>query len=174
MRQSKTDRTPLDDRIHLRPVTADDREFLLSVYAASREIELSMVPWDAAQRRLFVEHQSNAQTCHYETEYHDVKHDIILYDDDPAGRLFVSRGDPEQIAILDLTVMPEYRKKGIGSRLIRELQAEAARVGKSLRIYIENFNPSQELFRKLGFEVTDDSGVNLRFEWHNPAAANKN
>lgn len=78
------------------------------------------------------------------------------------------------IAILDLTVVPEYGKKGTGSLLIRELQAEAARVGKSLRIYIENFNPSQELFRKLGFEVTDDSGVNLRFEWHNPAAANKN
>ena len=46
--------------ISMRPVTPDDREFLLSVYAASREAELEMLPWDDALKRGFVEHQFGA------------------------------------------------------------------------------------------------------------------
>ena len=174
MAKRKIEIAPTDQNIELRAVNAGDREFLLRVYEVSRAIELAMVPWDAAQKRLFAEHQFDAQVRHYENEYTETTHDIIVVDGESAGRLFVSRGSPGQTAILDITVMPEHRKKGIGTRLINNLQDEAARIGKSLRIFIESFNPSQELFRKLGFEVTDDSGVNLRFEWDNPTAANKN
>ena len=170
MAKRKIEIAPTDQNIELRAVNADDREFLLRVYEVSRAIELAMVPWDAEQRRAFVEQQFDAQSSHYENEYRDTKHDIIICDNQPVGRLFVSRGDPEQTAILDITVLPEHRKKGIAMRLINNLQDEAASACKSLRIFIESFNPSRELFRKLGFEVVDDPGVNLRFEWHSDEA----
>ena len=147
---------------------ADDREFLLRVYEASREVELSILAWDAAQRRVFVEHQFEAQTQHYESEYNDTKHDLILFGNEPVGRLFVSRGDPAQIAILDITILAQYRKNGIGTQLVNDLKNEASVSGKSLRIFIEDFNPSQGLFRKLGFESVDTDTVNLRFEWRKP------
>ena len=160
--------TPLGQIINCRLVTPGDRGFLLEVYAASREIELSMVPWDIAQKRAFVEHQFDAQTSYYENEYRETRHEVILHSEVPVGRLFVSRGEPQRIAILDIAVLPEYRNKGIASHLIRELQNEASETGKSLGIFIEGFNPSQALFRKLGFEMTSDSTLHLHFEWSNP------
>ncbi len=156
-----------ETRITLRPVADGDREFLLTVYEASREIELSMVQWDAAMRRTFVEHQFDAQTRHYEGEYDEIKHNIILFGDEPVGRLFVSRSDPAQIAILDITILPQFRSNGIGTQLVNELKDEASANNKSLRIFIEDFNPSQGLFRKLGFESVETDTVNLRFEWRN-------
>lgn len=154
--------------ITLRPVADGDREFLLTVYEASRETELSMVQWDAAMRRTFVEHQFDAQTRHYEGEYHEIRHDIILFGDDAVGRLFMSCGDPTQIAIMDITILPKYRQNGIGTRIVNDLKGEASASNRSLRIYIEDFNPSQGLFRKLGFESVETDTVNLLLEWRKP------
>lgn len=144
----------------LRPVGPKDREFLLGVYAASRETELAMVPWDDAMKRAFVEHQFEAQSRHYEAEYPNVTHQIIVVDSDPAGRLYLSRSE-KQTAILDITVLPEFRRRGIATALIRQLQAEV----RSLRVFVEPWNPSQKLFKKLGFIIVRREGPNLRLEW---------
>ncbi|MBK7393693.1 MAG: GNAT family N-acetyltransferase [Chloracidobacterium sp.] len=153
-----------DPNVILRSVNEADREFLLQVYTVSREAELSMTPWDDGQKRAFAAHQLDAQTYTYSVKYPDATHDIILYDGKPAGRLYVDRGI-EQIAILDITVLPEYREKGIGTELVSNLQNEAAATNRSVRIYLEQINPSQKLFRTLGFEVVPDDGIDLRFEW---------
>lgn len=150
--------------ISLRPATGDDREFLLAIYETSREVELAMTPWDAAQKRLFAGLQLDAQTRHYEELYPDATHDIILHNDEPVGRIYVDRGE-DQIAILDITVAPKHRKKGIGTALVKALLQEAGRTERSVRIYVENFNPSQKLFRDLGFEVAGEKDLNLMFQW---------
>ena len=165
MRKQTT--TAIRDRIKQRPVAPDDRDFLLDVYEASRETELSMTPWDAAQKRTFATHQFGAQTAHYLETYPDAAHDIILYNNEPAGRLYVDRGK-ERIEILDVTILPEHHKNGIATAIVKELQSEAAATDRSLAIYVEKFNPSQKLFGDLGFIVTEDDGINLRFEWRDP------
>lgn len=150
--------------ITLRPAEAEDREFLLQVYAAGREMELSLVPWDAVTKRAFVEHQFDAQDAFYRSEMRGSTHEVILLDREPAGRLYLYRADDE-IAILDLGILPRFRRKGVASSIIRSLQAEAARSGNGIRIFIEGFNPSASLLTKLGFTLASDDGVNHRYEW---------
>jgi predicted GNAT family acetyltransferase len=82
----------------------------------------------------------------------------------PVGRLYVSRKERE-IRILDVTILPEYRGRGLGTPLIRDLMDEAARAGKSLSVYVETFNPSSNLFERLGFAKVSDDGVNYLMEW---------
>lgn len=149
-------------KITLRPASADDREFLLDVYASSREIELSMVPWDDEQKRAFVVYQFDAQTAYYTDTFPDAAHDIIEADGEPVGRLYVDRRTNE-IAILDVAVLPGFRRRGIGTYLIRDLQTEAAE--RMVSVYVEGFNPSLQLFEKLGFTAAENDGVNLRMEW---------
>ena len=152
------------DQISLRSVTAEDREFLLLVYAASREIELSVLPFDEVQKRAFCEHQLDAQTNYYEEKFSHATHDIILAGGEPVGRVYVNRGDA-LISILDLAVLSEHRKKGFATHIVKSLQNEAAPADKRVGIYVETFNPSQKFFRDLGFELVESDEINLYFEW---------
>ncbi|MGE3466695.1 MAG: N-acetyltransferase family protein [Pyrinomonadaceae bacterium] len=157
----------MKELIALRPAMPDDRDFLVRVYEASREIELSMTPWSTAERLAFARLQFDAQTRHYGEVYPDSTNSVILYDGEPAGRLHLNRG-PDQIAILDITVLPAYRLKGIATSLITSLQAEAKESGCSLRVFVEDFNPSQAMFLGVGFEIAAREGINLRLEWRPP------
>ena len=75
----------------------------------------------------------------------------------------------DEIAILDIAVLPEFRRRGIGAGTIRDLQNEAA--GRTLSVYVEGFNPSLQLFEKLGFKPVSNDGVNLRLEWRSDSGS---
>src|SRR5262249_56638924 len=150
--------------VTLRPVGPDDEAFLLDVYANSRLDELAPLGWDAAQQQAFLTMQFAAQQYHYQSQFPEGEHYIILSQDRPLGRLYVARRDQE-IRILDLTLLPEHRNAGIGTALLTDLLAEAVHMGKPMRIYVEHFNRSLRLFERLGFAKIDDSGMHALLEW---------
>jgi ribosomal protein S18 acetylase RimI-like enzyme len=43
--------------------------------------------------------------------------------------------------------------------------AEAELAGKPVRIHVEQFNPAQRLYRRLGFRPVEDQGVYSLMEW---------
>ena len=143
--------------IALRPVTEADDEFLLTVYASARADELARVPWTQEQKDAFLQMQFAAQKRHYAAEYPHANHDIILAGGAPVGRIYLDRSGDE-FHILDITVLPQHRKTGIGSRLLRQVQDEAALARKPVTIYVESFNPSLPLFERLGFLKAEENG----------------
>jgi len=153
--------------ITLRPVTESDHEFLLAVYATTRAEELARVPWTAEQKDAFVRMQFAAQKRHYAAEYPHASHEVISADGTPVGRLYLDR-DASRLHILDITVLPQHRNAGIGSFLLGRLLKEAAGSSKSVSIYVENFNPSLRLFKRLGFEVVEEHGFQLLLKWQSP------
>jgi len=156
--------SPEPANITLRPVTADDYDFLVEVYGSTRAEELALVPWTIEQQQAFVRMQLDAQQDHYAKKYPTASHDIILSNDRPVGRLYVARLDHE-IRIVDITVLPAERNAGIGSHLIKQLLDEANRSGKVTRIYVEEFNPSLRLFERLGFSPTEQHGIHLLLQF---------
>ncbi|MBC7910542.1 MAG: GNAT family N-acetyltransferase [Pyrinomonadaceae bacterium] len=150
--------------VTLRPTGAEDEAFLLDVYSSTRADEMAQAPWSEAQRAAFLQMQFTAQQRHYQAHFPKATHDVILFDKQPAGRLYVDRRDAE-IRILDIALLPDYRKRGIGFALIKALMNESAEAGKSLAIYVESYNPSRQLFERLGFLPIEDDGLNLLFEW---------
>lgn len=150
--------------ITFRPITPDDADFLLRVYGSTRSDEMALVPWNEAQREAFVRMQFEAQHQYYQSKYPAGDFLLILFDDRPVGRLYVARLE-EEIRIVDVTVLPAERGAGIGTALLKDLMAEAARTKRPLRIYVENYNPSVRLFERLGFSATEDDGVNLLMQW---------
>lgn len=152
----------------LRPVTSEDREFLLRLYASTREEELSQVEWPPGQKAAFLEQQFTAQDIHYRENYPGATLDIVEVGGVSAGRLYVARW-PREIRIMDIALLPEFRGRGIGGALLRELCAEADRGECTLSIHVERMNPAQRLYRRSGFEVREDKGVYLLLERPRPA-----
>jgi GNAT superfamily N-acetyltransferase len=146
--------------ITLRSVKPDDHEFLVEVYASTRAEEMALLPWTNEQRDAFVRWQFAAQQEHYAKHYPSANHDIIIFDGRQTGRLYVARLDQE-IRIVDITLLPAERNGGIGSYLIKQLLDEADRTGKITRIYVEEFNRSLSLFKRLGFSPSEQNGMHL-------------
>jgi ribosomal protein S18 acetylase RimI-like enzyme len=151
-------------RVALRPVRASDEPFLLCVYAGTRAEELAAVPWTPEQKAAFVAQQFAAQTAHYAQHYPGMSADVIVIDDVPAGRLLVDRLD-EEILMVDISLLPEYRGRGAGSVLLRAVLGEATAAGKRVVIHVERFNRALRLYERLGFRAVGDHGVYLRMEW---------
>jgi ribosomal protein S18 acetylase RimI-like enzyme len=61
--------------------------------------------------------------------------------------------------------MPGHRNAGIGTRLIRELQTEAKRQKKPLRLQVIRFSRSVSLFERLGFQRISETGTHFQMEW---------
>jgi GNAT superfamily N-acetyltransferase len=151
-------------KITLRPVQESDNEFLLKVYGSTREQELAQVPWTADQMQQFVRMQWEAQQNHYAAQHPHGSHEIICLDGIAAGRLYLDRSG-EKFHILDITLLPEYRNRGAGSFLLGQIMAEAKEVGKPVSIYVETYNPSLQLFQRLGFMPIQQEGFHLLLQW---------
>jgi ribosomal protein S18 acetylase RimI-like enzyme len=149
--------------ITLRDVTPQDEPFLRAVYACTRAQELALVPWTAEQSEAFLRSQFDAQDKYYRHQYPAASFQLILEGTQPVGRLYVLR-EVGSISILDITVLPEHRNRGIGSRLIRGLIEEAEGNGQAVSIWVERFNPSLQVFQQYGFAEIADDGYNCHLE----------
>ena len=146
--------------VTLRRVTDADRELLTAVYRSTRLAELDLVPWDEATRTAFVTQQFEAQDRAWSEQRPDAVRDVVLVDGVAAGRLYVDR-TPQEIRVVDITLLPEHRGRGVGQSLLRPIIAEGDRVGLPVTIHVERHNPALRLYARLGFEVVDDLGVYL-------------
>lgn len=141
--------------VDLRPVAERDQDFLFSVYASTRAEEMNLVDWSDAQKETFLHMQFSAQTTHYSLYYPNAEYKIIERAGVSVGRLIVeNRGD--HLLIMDIALLPEYRRSGIGTFLIRQLQQEAIRLNLPLVLRVEFFNPAGGLYKRLGFVKTRD------------------
>lgn len=155
---------PANFSLRLRPITPADDAFLARVYASSRAEELAITGWPEELKADFCRRQFDAQSAYYAQNYPGASFQIIERDGWPVGRLYVDRLEKE-IRIVDIALLPEFRGSGIGTKLLRELQAEARRAGKSLSIHVERFNRALSLYQRLGFQEVEDKGVYLLMEW---------
>lgn len=151
--------------VSLRPVTADDTEFLVSVYGGTRAKELAQVQWEEGQKEAFIRWQFEMQQKEYQKRFPDARYDVILVDGVPAGRIWVGIDD-KQIRLLDIAVMDQFQNRGVGTILLRRLMDEATRVNKPLRhmVFVLN-DDAHRFYERLGFTVIEDLGGYKHMEW---------
>lgn len=159
--------SPAEERaVTLRPVTAEDEEFLYEVYASSREEELAQVQWPEGMKELFLRSQLEAQRREYEERHPVAEYAVVLVGGRPAGRIWIARPGDE-IHLLDIALLPEFQNCGVGTVLLRRLMDEARRAGLPLRHYVFVLNTEAlRFYERLGFKVIGESGGAYNYmEW---------
>jgi len=144
--------------IRLRPITAADAPFLRALYGSTRTEELAAVPWSEEQKRAFLDMQFRAQSVHYQTHYDNAEFMIVEEAGVAIGRLILHQR-PEEIRVIDISLMPEHRGRGIGTKLLQDVIREAAASGRRVSIHVEQFNPAKRLYERLGFSWVESNGV---------------
>ncbi|HLO31903.1 MAG TPA: N-acetyltransferase [Anaerolineales bacterium] len=153
--------------ISLRPALAGDGEFLFSVYASTRMEEMDLLDWNPAQKEAFLRMQFHAQRQQYQFTYPDAIHQIIEFNGVPAGRLLVDRAENE-ILLVDIALLPDFRNLGLGASLLRSLQAE----GNKIVLHVIRSNPAVNLYQRLGFIFVGEEAFYSKMEWSPTAVRN--
>lgn len=145
-------------RTTLRPITDADHDFLRRVYASTREDELAMTPWSDEEKAQFLRFQFHAQHVHYQEHFPDAAFDVIELDGEPIGRLYIDRR-ADEIRLIDIALLPEYRSQGLGGEILDGILAEGREKDLLVRIHVEHNNPAMRLYLRLGFRKIEEQGV---------------
>ena len=148
----------------LRPVGADDGPLLRRIFASTRD-DLACLPLPEAQKAQLIEMQFRAQDGQFRGQYPGARFDLVLLDGAVAGRLYVDHREDE-IELIDIALLPQYRQHGIGSALLRQLLGQAAAGGCRLLLQVARNNRALRLYQRAGFEIFADSGVYFSMEWN--------
>ena len=133
--------------ITLRPATPEDVEF---AYRVSRETMrghalATFGTWNQEEVR---------QRC--SKNIADGFTRIIELDDVQIGIYVVERA-PDHVQLLQIFILADYQRRGIGSHLIENLLAEARAASLPLRLRVLRVNPAFDLYRRLGFNVVQET-----------------
>lgn len=149
--------------ITLRPVEEKDESFIETVYRSTREEELNFTNWGEQQKQAFIRMQSIAQLAEYKTKFPGAAFRIIVYKKRDAGRYYIWENDRE-IRLLDITLLPQFRAKGIGAFLLGELIKKSNKVQKKISLHVEPDNRALQLYSRLGFIHVKNNGRHFYME----------
>lgn len=154
--------------LKLRLFSEEDIPFLKKVYFSSREEELKQIrDWTEDMKIAFLTQQFNAQHEYYQKNYTGAEFFVIEYDKNNIGRLYYDEGFEDGIRIIDITILPAYQKKGIGTEILRGIFERAKAIENNITIHVESFNPAMNLYKRLGFQkISETNGVYHLLQWN--------
>jgi GNAT superfamily N-acetyltransferase len=156
-----------NESITFRRATSEDDDFLLQIYKSSRGDDLRNLGWDENRVSEFLDMQYQAQRTFEQRDHQQATDEIILSSGERAGRLLLTSG-ADEMRCVDIALLPKFRNRGLGTFLLQRLQKQAAATNKPLRLQVIRFNRAVNLFERLGFVVTSETGSHVQMEWTPP------
>ena len=139
----------------LRAALPTDVEFEQFLYASTRE---DLRPLGPEVFDGLIGMQFRAQTMSIRLDHPHAERKIVLVDDAPVGRLVVD-ASADEVELIDIALLPQYRNHGLGTSVLRNVFAMADRIGTSVRLHVEKQNRAIRLYERLGFVACDDVGM---------------
>lgn len=153
------------EHIALQPVVLpDDEEFLIALYYTTRD-DIQLAPINEEQKKLLSFTQYIAQKQHYETFFPGSKHNMIMVKEERVGRLWTARNDSEIICV-NISLVPEYRNRGIGTILMTQLFTEAEQSKRVLNLHVLKTNEKAlRLYKRLNCKLTGETFSHFKMQW---------
>jgi GNAT superfamily N-acetyltransferase len=139
----------------LRPANASDVEFALRVERETMR-EYATATWGS-----WLEDQARSRTV---KNVLAGQTQIVEFGGVPVGTEVVER-TAEHIRLLQLFILPEHQRQGIGSELVERLIQEGRNTGLPLKLRVLRVNPAQLLYKRLGFTVVDTTTEHVYMQY---------
>jgi GNAT superfamily N-acetyltransferase len=154
----------ITERISLRPVTEpDDSAFLEELYFSRRE-DLHGLFTEPEQTRQLVLMQQRAQAIGYKEEFPDATYEVIIFDENRAGRIVTDRSG-SSTAIVDIALLPLFRNHGIGSLILDWVLDECRTEKRQCKLSVAKTSKAIRLYLRKGFHGEHDLETQLLMNW---------
>ncbi|WP_375280235.1 GNAT family N-acetyltransferase [Pseudooctadecabacter sp.] len=151
-------------KVTFRVIANADDAFLFDLYKSTRAVEMSYAIMTEGDKDHFLEGQFRIQSEGYAMSFVGAVHRIIQLDEVDVGRLIVLRTD-DMMRIIDLSLMPHARGRGLGTDVLRCLLNEAHGGDVPVRLAVEAQSPAIRLYQRHGFTAVEARGHHYEMEW---------
>ena len=153
-------------QITQRDLQPGDEATLFQLFVAVRSEELGMESWPSELRDQMLRLQFDGQRRGYREQFPRLDERLILRDGLPIGWLVVDRSGSVELYGIDIALVAEARRQGVGGVVMRALQAEAAAGNRPMVIVVERRNSRALAFHhRLGFRAIRDTEAHTMMEW---------
>ncbi len=138
----------------IRPAMPAEEPALYTIHRAAMEgyVTATWGPWDDAW-----------QQDHFAGGWPDLRLAIEV-EGELAGFLDLDEQGPSvEIAALELA--PRWQRQGIGSAIIRAVQARAAELERPVTLRVLKVNPARALYERLGFRQVGETPTHYQMAW---------
>jgi len=136
-------RPPREAEFRLRPARPPDYYFAVTLYLDGAKRHLSKIGrWN--RRRL---------TTKFRRGYKQAQTQVICAGDRRIGWMQVAES-VGRLHLHQLHLSADFRGRGIGSRLLKDLLRRADSIGKPVTLEVMHGNPARRLYLRLGFRQT--------------------
>ncbi len=91
---------------------------------------------------------------------------VITVDGLDAG-MFELAKDQDGYFLRRIEIHPSFQNRGVGSYIIQEILSRATSEDENSRLMVFKINPAQNLYKRLSFEVTDETETHYKMVCHN-------
>lgn len=144
--------------VSLRPESLEDEPFIRRLILETVAGELGAADWPEPMRSHLLGIQCTAR------RHSPATGQVIQADGQDAGRVVV-KTLPHEVRLVEIMVLPELQGKGIGTAVIREIQASAMDAAKPVRLRVNQTNHAAiRLYERLNFRIIGWDEVQYHME----------
>ncbi|QNN53145.1 GNAT family N-acetyltransferase [Nocardioides mesophilus] len=157
---------------NVRPALDEDDTFLFEVFCTLWERETALMPNPQLVQH-FLRIQYITAERRFQVRYPQLERFVVLSDGEAAGRIYLHR-TPAMLQIVELTLLPAYRSRGLATALIRDVMAKAHQTGQLVSIRAERRSElAAAICERLGFRMVVVDDQDRFFEWSPPSDRSK-
>jgi ribosomal protein S18 acetylase RimI-like enzyme len=149
----------------LRRANPSDEPLLFALFAEEKAAHFAALGLAQSQLGPLLEMQYRARRIGYQSSFPNATQWVIV---DPVacpvGQL-LRNDEPQIIHLMDISLVPSVRARGIGTQILSALQGEAARAGKRIDLQVATASPARRLYLRLGFATQSGDSVTERMIW---------
>jgi ribosomal protein S18 acetylase RimI-like enzyme len=136
---------------YLRAATDQDAAFIYALRKAGLQTYVAQLwGWDEA-----------GQVARFREHFDPRRYQVIVVAGRDVGAVAIEwRAD--DVLLADIEIIPAWRGRGLGSRIINMVLEEARRQGLPVSLQVLKGNPARHLYERLGFRVVEETESHYR------------
>jgi ribosomal protein S18 acetylase RimI-like enzyme len=150
--------------VTLRPESPSDEDFIRRLILQTIAEELGASAWPEPMRSHLLGVQHTARRQSHRANNPEAASHVIQADGVDAGWAVLNTM-PHEVRLAEIMILPEMRRRGIGTAAIDEILSTAARAGKPVRLNVNVTNHGAiRLYERLGFRQIEQNAVQYLME----------
>jgi len=150
--------------LRLRPVSDDDDAFLAELIRDLKAVELESSGMSGPELDELVDLQRQDEDRKHDDAHPKLERLVVVVEGESVGRLVLAE-TPTALHVVDIAILEAHRGRGIGTRLMLDVQACAAEVRLPVTLEVVKSNPALRLFERLGFTIVGDGLLHQTLSW---------